>query len=246
MLLDFLLSAGIDILEFGAHPTRALFCGGREMDAALRRQLERMEAQGLIAREESSTRAKWVVSVTQLGKDEATQQIDPEIAWSREWDGVWRMLVFDLPAGARGPRQELNRWLRKRRFGGLQGSAWISPSFPQAWSDEIAAMRIRPSDISFFQGKSFGRSSDVGFVSEAWNFAAINERYATYLDFLGRSEPELSQKWLETESSIWLAAFDRDPFLPNSLLPNPYLGKSAYAGRRKAYAKLGELARSLR
>ncbi|MEK7161413.1 MAG: CRISPR-associated endonuclease Cas2 [Patescibacteria group bacterium] len=53
--------------------------------------------------------------------------IKAKIVKLKEWDGKWRMIVFDIPEGASKKRDQL-RWLLKRNgFMKLQASVYINP-----------------------------------------------------------------------------------------------------------------------
>ena len=43
------------------------------------------------------------------------------------WDGKWRMVIFDIPENAREKRDVLRRILKKFGFAKLQGSVFINP-----------------------------------------------------------------------------------------------------------------------
>src|SRR5947207_284109 len=45
---------------------------------------------------------------------------DPEARWARQWDGSWRMVIFDVPMGQDAQRERLRRYLRDKGFGCLQ------------------------------------------------------------------------------------------------------------------------------
>src|SRR6185369_8453724 len=51
---------------------------------------------------------------------------DPEERWGRPWDGQWRLVLFDVPAGQNAQRERLRRYLREKGFGYLQNSMWIT------------------------------------------------------------------------------------------------------------------------
>jgi len=67
------------------------------------------------------------VKFTERGRLAALGGVDPVARWERDWDGKWRLLIFDLPASQMELRIRLWRWLRSQRFGYLQQSVWISP-----------------------------------------------------------------------------------------------------------------------
>ena len=45
----------------------------------------------------------------------------------KEWDGKWRLLMFDIPEGSRKKRNQIRRLLKQAGFSILQKSVFISP-----------------------------------------------------------------------------------------------------------------------
>jgi phenylacetic acid degradation operon negative regulatory protein len=52
---------------------------------------------------------------------------DPEQCWERQWDGQWRIVLFDVPLQKNTQRRRLWRYLRDKGFGYLQNSVWVTP-----------------------------------------------------------------------------------------------------------------------
>lgn len=237
LILDLLVTTGLDALDFTLSPTRALLrSGGWEDDYRMRRHLLRMQEAGLIRCEAAEGESRWVVKVTELGKRSIAEDVDPDAAWARSWDGRWRFISFDLPTSTRARRRDLNLWLRKRRFGRLQGSLWIVPTFPADWSEELAAFQLKPSRVSFIEGQPFATSADADLVATAWRFERINQAYRQLIDFHEQPANRSRKDWLAAEYRLWRAAVEADPFLPEPLLPEGYLGKLALLARRRAFA----------
>ncbi len=202
-----------------------------------------MKDRGWIVWDDSRETGSWVPKITQIGLELLTDSIaTPETAWSRPWDGKWIMVTFDLPSHCADLRWQLRTWLRKRRFGHLQGSVWISANDIEDWEVEMGKRKIDPSAIVVMEGRSLSKNKDSEYVGKAWDFDSINLKYKECLNFLERSEEtEASEfaKWQQTESKLWKEAFEADPFLPMSLLPNEvkrkYLGPATWEKRKAAY-----------
>ncbi len=65
--------------------------------------------------------------LSERGRVAALGGRDPVTAWERPWDGLWRMVLFDLPEARSASRTRLRRFLKQRGFGYLQNSVWITP-----------------------------------------------------------------------------------------------------------------------
>lgn len=246
-LLELLFLTGIDALETVAYPRVAFYnMVGWSSDRNFNRHLKELRGEGWIDWNGNPSDESWVLKITESGKDALLQKIDPEESWSRPWDKKWRTLSFDLPQNARKERRQLDAWLRKRRFGHLQGSVWISHRPYSDWTMEIEGLKIDPSAVLFQESVPLGRNKNADYIESSWNFDAINAFYKDYITILDSTSPNLTQgqtslaKWFQEESASWKKAFKLDPFLPEELLPSSYLGKTAWNARRKAYRQLGQ------
>lgn len=244
LIIELSVAAGLDALRSLSAPRCGLGWGGSyEDERAFLKHLRRMEKNGLLELDESSENGQWVARLTEAGVNHVTDEIDPVRRWDSEWDGIWRLITFDLPSAARKRRLELNQWLQMRRFGGLQGSVRVSPIFEESWKAEIEGLKIPPSCMALFEGKPFALNVDRDIVREGWDFKGINEAYENLISFLrSRPIPELDEAsvrvWLEEENSLWRAAFELDPFLPKVLLPDNYRGREAFELRASVFRKL--------
>ncbi len=238
-ILELILAGGADALYCLA--SRNYYSFGWDSKLGFKRQLRAMEARGLITRSDDSS--DWIPEITQAGKQLAENHFDPETAWSDQWDGQWRVISFDLPAGQRAQRYELDSWLNRIRFGRLQGSLRISHRPHKFWSDDLAQLSVDPNALVLLEGEVIGTISDEQIVANAWDFDQINSLYSEYLNFLEVQPPPMLNdasrgafpNWLRTECAIWRKAYSRDPFLPEELLPTEYLGKSAYNARKATF-----------
>src|SRR5207249_9957063 len=61
-----------------------------------------------------------VYRLTWQGRLHALGGRDPQARWSREWDGRWRLILFDVPTAQNSHRTRLRRYLRDKCFGYLQ------------------------------------------------------------------------------------------------------------------------------
>ena len=86
--------------------------------------IRRMEERGLVR--VVSKQGKKFLALTVKGELEKLFA-KAKVSVIKEWDGKWRMIVFDIPDGASEKRDQL-RWLLKRHgFIKLQASVYISP-----------------------------------------------------------------------------------------------------------------------
>ena len=90
------------------------------------------------------------------------------------------------------------------------------------------------------EARPCGGESDGQIVEGAWDFPAINHRYAKYLEVLEQrpgqpmravAEAKALRQWAGREREAWLHAVTRDPLLPAPLLPPDYAGRDAWRAR---------------
>jgi len=240
-VLDLLMFSGRDALTLAANP-KSLIYGtvGWSTNRNAYRHIDALRDKSYVALDKKSKSGEWVVRVTREGRKKALDEIDPESSWNQDWDGKWISFSFDLPQAARKERQHLRKWLKKRRFGRLQGSLWISHREYAGWTKEIESEDIDPRSLLFQAVIPVGRQTSHEYVEKAWPFKEINKRYSEHVKYLerGASNPEkMNNSWFEEESNLWKAAFELDPFLPNEILPKGYQGRESWNLRKKVFSR---------
>jgi len=78
----------------------------------------------------------------------------------KEWDGRWRIVVFDIPEPKRRERNILRSLLKRKGFIGLQNSVFVAP---YADFDDLNLMRSElgiEKYVNFFVAKSAGIDDD--------------------------------------------------------------------------------------
>lgn len=128
LLADQLLSrfdSGIDLIEDIIYPykgfdPRKYF----ERQSNYRRSVDNLIARGLA--EERSDK----FYLTLKGKLELISASSHELKIKTpKWDGLWRVIAFDIPEAKRINRKYLREYLRHLGFKSIQKSLWITPNF---------------------------------------------------------------------------------------------------------------------
>ena len=214
------------------------------------RQIQTLEEQGWIESVEDSEGMKRVHRLTQKGYLRALGGAFPPERWDRGWDGKWRMAVFDLPEGRRGLRNELRKQLRSARFGGLQGSVWISPDPLALVRDQLKTTAAACGVLTLFEGTTCGGESIEEVVSSAWNFGAVRKGYEDYIAHLNKMPSagtegilEKIHSWGRLEKDMWSTCLLRDPLLPRELWPADYPGEQAWQQRISHLHRAGKIIR---
>lgn len=242
-LFEIIMLSGLDALTLAANPKSIIYDAvGWSNSHNAKRHLTLLQERGLLNMSLERASGCWVAQLTQQGKGLLLDGIDPEKSWGMKWDGKWISFSFDLPRTAVKERKRLDVWLKKRRFGNLQGSLWITHRSYSNWTEEIEGMKVDPRAFIWQQIIPIGKMKSVDYAAKAWSFTEINRRYTEYIRFLEKGDPAskpLSMSWFERESKLWNDAFETDPFLPNALLPASYKGKLAWKQKKRMYAQLG-------
>jgi phenylacetic acid degradation operon negative regulatory protein len=222
---------------------------------------EWLSANGLLARqhyleaqkflEQQRREHDWVYRLTAKGRLLVAGGRDPVAAWERGWDGWWRQLIFDLPEREHRARVALLRWLRRQQFGYLQDSVWITPDPVKDLAAAVRGWSANASLMAMLECRSAPGFGAADLVTAAWPFAAINQAYSLYEQFVVdalrrvRTAPPTPPGLvllLREERERWLAAVTRDPLLPAALLPGGYRGRVAWQTRGRLLTTLAGLA----
>ena len=141
----------------------------------LRPELKQLRRAGMLERQVRRDTLQW--RLTEQGRVAATGGVDPVARWSRQWDGQWRLLLFDLPARQQRLRSAFWRWLKRQRFGYLQQSVWITPDTISETSIPLRHLKLTPDSLTVIEGAPAPPDSNGGIVRGAWDFEAINRKY---------------------------------------------------------------------
>ena len=78
------------------------------------------------------------LTLTRRGKWEAYIRFGSNDVLEKKWDGMWRVVVFDVPQDKNKLRAELRRAMSLFGFRMLQQSVWV---YPHACDDFIALLK---------------------------------------------------------------------------------------------------------
>ena len=220
----------------------------------LSRQMATLEAHQLLERDQKAA-GDWLYRLTEQGRLHALGGRDPAVQWSRNWDGRWRLAIFDVPMEQHTLRNRLRRYLRTHGFGYLQGSVWITPDPVHGERKILTGGKINVESLLLLEARPCSGESDAEIAAGAWDFGAINGHYARHLKMLDRCPDEslrniaaarALRQWAAEEQAAWLAAVEIDPLLPKRLLPSDYLGCRAWQRRIEVLRRAGQLLRTFR
>jgi phenylacetic acid degradation operon negative regulatory protein len=217
-------------------------------------QVAKLEKLQLLERDPHSLTDR-LYRLTEQGRLHALGGRDPQVQWSRHWDGRWRLVLFDVPMGRNDYRERLRRYLRAKTFGCLQGSVWITPDPVHSERQILAEGTVNVNSLLLLEARPCAGESDAEMVAGAWDFQRINQRFTRHLKVLeqrpsgalqGATAAKTLQHWAAEEREAWLAAVRIDPLLPERLLPPDYLGREAWRRRQEVLEKARQQLRSFK
>ena len=206
----------------------------------------RLSKLGLVVKEQGLSTPQ--LKITEAGTDSLEAYFRPDTWWNRKWNGIWYILVYDVPEADRPYRNTLRQFLKKQRMGCFQKSVWITPhDIRPQYSDlqEAAALGVF---ACLFEARTVLGMLSEQVVWESWDFDTLYdlqkrfcEVYGENLEILrGAVVPDLDSlmRLAGEEIDAYRSAFALDPLLPSQLLPHDYKGKEAHIIHQKLMAEL--------
>lgn len=157
----------------------------------------------------------------------------------KDWDGRWRVVIFDIPEVQRRVRDGLRLELKKLGFGQWQRSVWVTPFNISAELNAYLQKQDLSAVVQMLVGERFGGLSNRDFATRVWSLNELNEGYAHLLtEWKKELEKEsTAAERLHTAAVFQSRYFDiliADPQLPLELLPSGWAGDDA----KKLFGKL--------
>lgn len=239
---------GEELLELIDGTEALLLSGGRAVlwnslytnRANFNNALYRLKGAGLIVKASRGTKLP-LLKVTASGKRRLPVYFRPEKEWNRKWNGLWYVLVFDVPEKERAYRDSLRRFLKTLRMGCLQKSVWITPRDIRPEYDDLEKAANVCAVSYLLESRTVLHREAAELVRDAWDFSLLYGLQSRYLNVFSENlrlardracEPEELMTLLRRESEAYIQCMQTDPLLPNPLLPEGYLGKEVVALRK--------------
>jgi len=144
----------------------------------------------------------------------------------RTWDKKLYLITYDIPEKKRGKRDRLREYLRKIGCGLLQESIWITPYNPKEVIREYAENSgidelILISDLG--KDGQIGQENSRSLIERVYRLDELNRRYRELLE--GIRKKKAAKKDI---AAGFFAILKDDPQLPFELLPDDWLGETAW------------------
>lgn len=170
-----------------------------------------------------------VFRITSQGKIKIIYSIPLARFTGKKWDGVWRLISFDVPEKKSVMRVGLRRKLKELGFGMLQESLWITPHDLGERLEEFLEQEDLKDFVIVWEGKRMFGENEKELARKVWNLDEIHWQYldfiAKYKELLGKREE--AKKRREEWEEEYFSLLASDPGLPHELLPEDWLFKNA-------------------
>jgi phenylacetic acid degradation operon negative regulatory protein len=253
--------AGVELMELLELTALFLARGGWAMvnrscypnKAAYQNATSRLRKSGLIIqRDDGAATPKLILS--DAGRGALPEYFDPEKCWSRKWNGIWYLMMYDIPEVDRKYRNVLRIFLRRMRMGCLQKSVWVTPRDIRPEFDDLAKAAGLDGFAYLFEAKTVLGLPSRQIVDDAWNFDRLLLLHEHYCEVAQKNIFQLERAECSGEELALLSrmavaayhsAFIEDPLLPRSLLPKEYLGGEVLRLHRTLFQLIDERLRAL-
>lgn len=157
----------------------------------------------------------------------------------KKWDGIWTMVVFDIPEKQRGVRRTLREKLLELGFGKMQHSVYISPYNLGEDLREFLVNYGLADQVFVARTHQLLAGNEKLLAEKIWRLKKINQEYKNLLKEWeeGRKVTSDKRKRLTKRLRSWyLEILTCDPLLPQELLSEDWAGERV----RRLIKKLGD------
>lgn len=143
--------------------------------------------------------------------------------YKSKWDGLWRLVIYDIPEKQRYKRDALRRYLKELGFGKIQESCWVSPYDFSSQIHNFCATQKSLSHICIYEGNLFAGKDIDNLVEEVWRLKQLNEEYKKFIDVCKEGLEKIETEELNPKEcynvyfqlySTFAETIRKDPFLP--------------------------------
>lgn len=177
------------------------------------KEIERIEEDGEV-----------YLKLTSKGGRFFNEKISLQKLSQKEWDKIWRLVIFDIKEIERNIRDQLRRMLKSWGFAMWQESVYISPHPILKEVDEFLKMKKLFPKVVSLESKIVGVKNNRKF---AWVIFKLGELKKEYL-LLGQEIKKLNKKKMINGREVkeilerFQALLFKDPFLPKGLIDSDW------------------------
>lgn len=170
--------------------------------------------------------------LTGEGKSKLVREFPLVWFQKRRWDGLWRVLPYDIKEIKRNQRNKLRRKLYELGFKQFQKSVYLSPHPIEREMTEFLKILRLEGKARVLLCKEFVGVKNKELVRKLWQLDKLNREYQNLEEKIGGV---LSKKELREIKAEYLDLLIADPFLPQELLPHPWWGEKVRQKVKKVF-----------
>lgn len=183
-----------------------------------------------------NTRGDAMLRITARGGRLLNQAMPFRKLQRKRWDGIWRLVVFDIPEKRKTSRDVLRMKLKSLGFGMWQKSVYVTPhDVMREMNEYLKAKGLFPSVVCF-ESRRTGFGDDREFADVVYATEKRNEAYLGIADdadglwHFYKLKKISKRKFEQQFRELWtryLELVESDPFLPFDLLPKRWYADDA-------------------
>ena|SRR3990167_3298828 len=147
-----------------------------------------------------------------------------------QWDGLYRILSYEVPEQKRKLRDSLRREISGWGFGPWHRSFWVTPHPISAELRELVTGTPYEPFVQMFEGKTVVGEEKI-LLEKVWNTPKIEEGYKMLFrqwhEVLSKEDLNSNEK-LSKIFSLYTNMLKIDPGLPKELVGEKWIGREAY------------------
>lgn len=200
--------------------SRKLYWSGYQPQA-LSNQLYRLSRIGEIERV-IDKRGRPCLRLTSAGRATLRQNVPLFDLQRKKWDGYWKLVIFDVKETDRHLRDNLRYKLESLGLGQWQRSVYITPLAVLEEMNQYLEKERLEGLAYVLKAKLGNRDRDRDLATVVWKLDDLAADYRDFIHKWRREEGDELVFWAEYQDLI-----ERDPFLPDELLPEGWPAKEA-------------------
>jgi len=171
---------------------------------------------------------KHYLKITNEGINKLNKKFGLNTLSNKPWDGIWRIVIFDIQELRKYLRNAFRRKLKYLGFGPIQKSVWLSP-YP-VFKDIKVFIKVNNlnNEIIVFESQTIDLDIEE-LLNKAWNLNELKKLYLTYYKSLIQIKAQIKafgiksveQKFKNIHRKV-LELYFNDPRLPTELLPKDW------------------------
>lgn len=225
-LVEYFLNHYSDGFDDLYHPGRYLFNSFEPSvnRQAIQKTLSSLASKGLLKKHSE----KGYYQLTPVGWSKVGKIMPLEKVKEEGWDGLWRVVVYDISEERRSERNFLRRHLKELGFRLWQKSTWITPLGVSKELYDLLKEKKMSGRISVFESRNLFGLSDRELTSKVWNLDKIESNYHKFVDDWKKEKGTVGRNPLKIKDLArrmqlrYLNIAQKDPHLPLELLPEKW------------------------